>query len=125
MATLATRASIAIAIMAVLFALVLFVASGSLAYWAVWVYLVVFSVPIILLTRYQARAAPALLARRMKGGPTAETRPAERVIMLGASLGFLALLVIPALDRRYGWSDVPVYGVFAGDLLVALGYYFI
>jgi protein-S-isoprenylcysteine O-methyltransferase Ste14 len=68
---------------------------------------------------------PALLERRMSGGPAAETRAAQKFAMLGASLGFIALLVVPALDHRYGWSAMPVSGVVAGDALVAVGFYFI
>ena len=58
----------------------------------------------------------------MSGGPTAEKRPAQRLIMLGTSLGFVALLVVPALDRRFGWSAVPPGVVVAGDMLVAIGF---
>jgi protein-S-isoprenylcysteine O-methyltransferase Ste14 len=61
----------------------------------------------------------------MKGGPTAEGRPLQRVIMLGASLGFVSLLVVPALDFRHRWSSVPVTGVAIGDLLFAIGFGFI
>jgi protein-S-isoprenylcysteine O-methyltransferase Ste14 len=61
----------------------------------------------------------------MNGGPIAEKRGTQKVIMLGTSMGFIALLVIPALDHRYGWSHVPLYGVLAGDALVAVGFYFI
>jgi protein-S-isoprenylcysteine O-methyltransferase Ste14 len=39
------------------------------------------------------------------------------------SLGFIALLVVPALDRRFGWSSVPFCVVVAGDVLVAIGLY--
>ena len=45
--------------------------------------------------------------------------------MLFASIGFIALLVVPALDYRFRWSEVPLPGVIAGDLLVAIGFYFI
>src|SRR5262249_13168121 len=57
------------------------------------------------------------------GGPTAETRPVEKIIMLATSTGFMALLVVPALDRRYGWSTMPIIGVVIGDALVAIGFY--
>ncbi len=67
----------------------------------------------------------ALLERRMRGGPTAEKRPAEKLIMLCTSIGFIALLVVPAFDHRLGWSAVPLGGVMAGDALVALGFYLI
>jgi hypothetical protein len=39
------------------------------------------------------RARSALLERRMGGGPTAEKRPAQRLIMWCTSIGFVALLV--------------------------------
>ena len=58
----------------------------------------------------------------MRGGPTAEKRPAQKFIMLGTSIGFIALLVVPAFDHRFGWSAVPLGGVVAGDVLVAIGF---
>ena len=61
----------------------------------------------------------------MRGGPTAEKRPAQKLIMLGTSVAFIALLVVPALDRRFGWSPVPLAVVVAGDALVAIGFYLI
>jgi protein-S-isoprenylcysteine O-methyltransferase Ste14 len=73
-------------------------------------------------TLYLLRRDPALLERRMSGGPTAEKRPAQRLIMLGTSLGFIALLVVPALDHRFGWSAVPFEAVVVGDVLVAVGF---
>jgi protein-S-isoprenylcysteine O-methyltransferase Ste14 len=42
-----------------------------------------------------------------------------------ASISFLALLIIPAFDHRYGWSNIPLYIVIAGDFLVALGFFLI
>ena len=85
-------------------------------------YLAVFTGASALITVDLLRRDPALLERRMKGGPMAEPRPAQRVIMLGASAGFVALLVVPALGHRFGWAPVPVGGVVAGDGLVAVGF---
>jgi protein-S-isoprenylcysteine O-methyltransferase Ste14 len=42
-----------------------------------------------------------------------------------ASMGFIALLVLPALDYRFSWSVVPLSVVTVGDTLVAIGFYFI
>jgi protein-S-isoprenylcysteine O-methyltransferase Ste14 len=58
----------------------------------------------------------------MRGGPTAEKRLAQKFIMLCASTGFIALLVVPAFDHRFGWSAVPLGGVVAGDVLVAIAF---
>ncbi|TMF63888.1 MAG: isoprenylcysteine carboxylmethyltransferase family protein [Chloroflexi bacterium] len=38
-----------------------------------------------------------------------------------ASLFFLALLLVPALDRRFGWSAVPPAIVVLGDVAVLVG----
>jgi protein-S-isoprenylcysteine O-methyltransferase Ste14 len=105
--------------------ILVFVPAGTVRFWQGWLYLSIFFAAATLTTRDLIRRDPALLERRMSGGPTAEKRGTQKVIMLGTSLGFIALLVIPALDHRYGWSHVPLYGVLAGDALVAVGFYFI
>jgi protein-S-isoprenylcysteine O-methyltransferase Ste14 len=61
----------------------------------------------------------------MSGGPTAEKRPIQQFIMLCTSIGFIALLLVPAFDQRFRWSHVPLGGVLAGELLVAIGFYLI
>jgi protein-S-isoprenylcysteine O-methyltransferase Ste14 len=71
------------------------------------------------------RNDPALLERRMKGGPMAEKRPVQKVAMLGASAAFVALLAVPGIDYRLGWSVVPISVVVAGDVLVVIGLYLI
>ena len=88
-------------------------------------YLSIFTGASLLTTLYLLKSDPALLARRMSGGPTAEKRTTQKIIMVFTSAGFIALLVIPAFDHRFGWSDVPLAVVIASDLLVALGFYFI
>jgi protein-S-isoprenylcysteine O-methyltransferase Ste14 len=39
--------------------------------------------------------------------------------------GFIAFLVFPVLDHRFGWSPVPAYVSIIGDGMIALGYLFI
>ena len=58
----------------------------------------------------------------MRGGPLAEKEPAQRLIMSVTSLGFIALLVLPGLDHRFGWSHVPTIGVVAGCVIMLLGW---
>jgi protein-S-isoprenylcysteine O-methyltransferase Ste14 len=125
MASLNTQAWLALLALAVVMGLLLFVPAGSLHYWQAWVYLAIFTGASVLTTLDLMKRDPALLKRRMRGGPTAEKEATQRVVMVFASLGFIALLVVPALDHRFGWSSVSIYAVFGGDLLVALGFYFI
>jgi protein-S-isoprenylcysteine O-methyltransferase Ste14 len=123
--SLAARAWRALALLALAMGLLLFVPAGTARYGQAWVYLTIFIGASALVTRYLVRKDPALLERRMSGGPTAEKRPAQKVIMLATSIGFIALLVVPALDHRFGWSTVPLAGVIAGDGLVAIGLYLV
>jgi protein-S-isoprenylcysteine O-methyltransferase Ste14 len=125
MTRLNARAWLALAVLAAALGLLLFGAAGTMRYWQAWVYLSVFLGASLLTTLYLMRKDPALLERRMRGGPFAEKEATQRLIMAFTSLGFIALLVVPALDRRFGWSSVPVYGVVAGDVLVAVGLYLV
>ena len=122
MKSLSAKAWFALAILAAVMGLLLFVPAGTIYYWQAWIYLSIFMGASALTTLYLLRRDPALLARRMSGGPTAEKRPAQRLIMLATSLGFIALLVVSALDVRFGWSAVPLDAVVAGDVLVAIGF---
>jgi protein-S-isoprenylcysteine O-methyltransferase Ste14 len=119
------KAWLALAILACVMGLLLFVPAKTVHYWQAWVYLSIFTGASVLTTLYLIRKDPALLERRMSGGPMAEKEPAQKVIMLCTSIGFSALLVVPALDHRFGWSAVPIDGVIAGDVLVAIGFYLI
>jgi protein-S-isoprenylcysteine O-methyltransferase Ste14 len=77
----------------------------------------------LLITQYLIANDPALLERRVKGGPTEETEPRQRLIMVFMSIGFIALIVIPGLDHRFGWSQAPAIVAFAGNALVAAGFF--
>jgi protein-S-isoprenylcysteine O-methyltransferase Ste14 len=123
MTNLNTKAWLSLAVLAIVIGLLLFVPAWTVHYWQAWVYLSLFTGTSILTTLYLIRHDPALLERRMRAGPTAEKRPAQRGIMLCTSIGFIALLVVPALDFRFGWSAVPLGGVVVGDVLVVTGFY--
>jgi len=121
--SLAARAFASIAGLFVVMALLLFAPAGTLAWWQAWLFLVVYFGGSIALVLDLLQRDPALLERRMKGGPWAEERLSQKIIMLLASTGFIALLLIPALDRRYGWSHLPAIIALIGDVLVLLGGY--
>jgi protein-S-isoprenylcysteine O-methyltransferase Ste14 len=123
--SLSSRAWLSLAFLALVMGLTLFLTAGTIRFWQGWIYLALFFACAALTTIYVIREDPALLERRMSGGPTAEQRPVQKVIQLFTSLGFIGLHIVPALDRRFGWSAVPLYGVLAGDVLLAIGFYFI
>src|SRR4029453_8637817 len=77
------------------------------------------------ISRYPAIHDPKLLERRMNVGPRAEKEPAQKIIMVFAMFGFIAMLVYPVLDHRFGWSSVPASVSVLGDALIALGFLFV
>src|SRR4029453_9878819 len=92
----------------------LFGSAGTIRYWQAWVYVAIFAVASVPTSVYLMKKDPALLARRMRGGAVFEKEGTQRIIMTLTSLGFIAILVVPGLDRRFGWSAVPVGAVVLG-----------
>lgn len=125
MTNLKARAWLSLGFLAIVMGLLLFLPAGTLDYWQAWVYLTIFFASAALTTIYVIRRDPALLERRMRGGPVSENRAPQKIIMFFTSLGFIFLLIVPGLDHRQRWSHVPAYAVLAGDVLLAVGFYFI
>lgn len=64
----------------------------------------------------------ALLERRVKAGPGSEPHPTQNIVQALAGLAFLATFAAPGLDRRFGWSHVPLAVSLAGDGMIAIGF---
>ncbi len=105
----------------VVICILVFVPAGTFAYWQGWLFIAVFALVTNLIGVYLARNDPALLARRMKFGPHAETRPIQKLLVALAAVTFYALPVVSSLDHRLGWSNVPGWMSIFGAFLVALG----
>jgi protein-S-isoprenylcysteine O-methyltransferase Ste14 len=106
----------------VFFGIVLFIPAGTLDYWQAWVFIAVFIALSMATTMYWALRKPAVLRRRMRSGPLAETRTVQKFAMVGVIATTIAVSVVSALDHRFGWSQVPTAVVVLGDVLVAVGY---
>jgi protein-S-isoprenylcysteine O-methyltransferase Ste14 len=122
MRALQLRAFAGLLFLFVVLAVLLFLPASPDHFWQAWVFLAVFWIPSLAITLYLMKKDPELLARRMSSGPTAEKEPAQKIIMLLVSVGFIALIVVPALDHRFGWSHMSAGLVLAGDLLILLGW---
>ena len=104
----------------VVLGLLLFWPAGTFDYWQAWV-LVVLAISTWISGVYLLRADPATLEGRTRGGPTAETRTVQKVAIGGLWLSLATMLVVSALDHRFGWSAVPTAICLVGDVLVAVG----
>lgn len=104
--------------------LFLFIPVGSLYFWQAWVYSIVLFVSSAAITFYIWKKDPALLLeRRLEIGVVEEKEKTQKIIQAFAYIGFPLLLIIPALDHRFGWSHVPFSIVILGDILVVAGLY--
>jgi protein-S-isoprenylcysteine O-methyltransferase Ste14 len=116
------KALASVAIVVLVMAALLLVAAGTVDYWQAWIFLAVYFGSSLAITLYLMRADRKLLERRMRGGPRAEKDPTQKRIMALTSVGFIALIVVPALDHRFAWSHMSPYVSVAGDVLVVLGF---
>ncbi len=104
-----------------MFGSMLFLPAWTFDYWQAWVYLMVFTLSTWIPSIYLLRTNRAALERRMHGGPTAETRPVQKLVMVFSFLSLAAMTVVSGLDHRFGWSPVPAAISLVGDALVAIG----
>jgi protein-S-isoprenylcysteine O-methyltransferase Ste14 len=105
----------------VFFGVLLFWPAGTFDYWQAWVFIAVFGVTSSCPSIYWGLRNPDVLRRRMRSGPIAETRPVQKFATVGISASVVVILVVSALDHRFGWSQVPIPVVVIGDILVAVG----
>jgi protein-S-isoprenylcysteine O-methyltransferase Ste14 len=116
------KAFVGLLLLLLAMAALLFIPAWTLDYWQAWTFLAVYFGCSLAITLYLMVRDPKLLQRRMSAGPMAEKEPTQKIIMLFTSMGFIGLLIFPALDHRFVWSRVPSYVALAADALVALGF---
>jgi len=117
MKNLKTKLWILLIVSFVLIALAVFLTAGTIYYWQGWVFLGVGAFTSFLLTIYTVKN-PILLENRV--GSTKEQRPIQKIIVLCMALSGIALITIPGLDHRFGWSSMPNWLSIFGDLLIIL-----
>jgi protein-S-isoprenylcysteine O-methyltransferase Ste14 len=104
-------------------AALLFVPAGTVLYWQAWAFAFVFIAVCAAFTVYLAWNDPALLRRRIRSGPSQEQEPVQKIVIWLVIVGFVLLIVVPALDYRLGWSRASWTVAVAGDLLVVFAFF--
>ena len=116
------RKAFTVLFLLLIMAALLFFPAWTLNYWQAWAFLAMFGALSFAVTLYLMIKDPKLLARRVYAGPTAEKETSQKIIQTLTSIGFIAILVVSALDHRLAWTRLPFYVSLAGDALVALGF---
>ena len=105
-----------------IFLLILFLPAGTFAYPEAWIYLAVLLIPMVFVMIYYIKNAPEFLVRRMR---LKEKEGEQKIIVKLALIPILLAFILPGIDKRYGWSNVPFYIIAAADILVFVSYIFI
>jgi protein-S-isoprenylcysteine O-methyltransferase Ste14 len=119
---LASKTIVGFAKLVIGLSLFLFAPAWTLGFWQAWVYSFVFVASAAWITAYLWKKDPKLLERRVNAGPAAEKEKSQQLIQLLAALAFVGMIVLPSLDHRFSWSDVPLSVVIVGQVLVVLGF---
>jgi protein-S-isoprenylcysteine O-methyltransferase Ste14 len=94
----------------------------SLSFWQGWIYCLIFAGCQLGITLYFLRHDPALIERRMRGGPRAEKEPTQKTILAWTTIVAILMLLFPAFDHRFGWSHIPPSAVILADAAVVVGF---
>ncbi len=99
--------------------LFLFLPAGTWKFWQAWMWLAMMITLMLVTLRYLLKNDPALLERRMR----MRERVGAQQKIIGVSFIFLlASFIVPGLDQRYGWSQMPAWVAILADTIVAIGY---
>ncbi len=99
--------------------LIVLLPAGTLWFWQVYVYFTVLILPMTFVLFYFLKNDPKFLERRTRAR---EKEKQQMLISIFSTAVFLTGFIVPGLDRRYGWSTVPVFIVIAADIIVLFGY---
>ena len=113
------RVIVRFSLLPVLLGLFIFIPAGTFNYWQVYAYIAVIVIPMLFVLCYLLKTDPQLLERRMRAKEKEEQQVLIQVVF---SLVLLAAFIISGLDRRFGWSEIPIQAVALADVIIFLGY---
>lgn len=108
-----------------LLGLLLFGIAWTLNFWQAWIYLIIFASSSAIITIYLWKKDTKLLERRVNAGPAAEKEIYQKFIQSLASIAFIGIFILAALDHRFFWSHISIYSVIVGDILVIFGFFIV
>lgn len=109
-------------VLPVLLCSILLIPAGTFDFWQVYVYFGILMGLLFFVIRYFLKNDPEFLEHRMM---MKEQEREQRKIVSISSILYLIGFLLPGFDRRFGWSEIPVFIVIAADMFVAASYIFI
>lgn len=93
--------------------------AGTLNYWQVYAYFGVILIPMVFVLRYFLKNDPRFLERRAR--VTEKVKEQKLIQWINLPI-FISAFVVPGLDRRFSWSDVPVEVIILTEIVILGGY---
>jgi len=119
MKTLLKKIIVRFSFLPIVLGLLVLLPAGTLNYWQVYVYVGILVFPMIIVLFYFLRIDPRFLERRTRAK---EKEKQQVLIAILSTFIFLAGFIIPGLDHRFSWSQVPAYISISADIVILLGY---
>ena len=99
--------------------LLVFFPAGSMKFWNGWLFLGALFIPMFCILIYLLIKDPDLLVKRMK---TKEKEKTQKTYLILSIIVCLITFIMPGLDFRFNWSNVPLTVVLISTLLMISGY---
>ncbi len=119
MKSLLNKIIVRFSLLPIVLGLLVLLPAGTFNFWQVYVYVGILVLPMIFVLFYFLRFDPRFLERRTR----AKEKEKQQILIAILSLViFLAGFIIPGLDHRFSWSQVPAYMCISADIVILLGY---
>lgn len=102
-----------------LVSLLIFIPAGSLKFWNGWLFIGALFIPMSCILIYLLAKNPDLLVKRLK---TKEKEKAQKTYLILSTIVSIITFIVPGLDFRFNWSDVPVSVVLISTIIMISGY---
>ncbi|MGN0032645.1 MAG: methyltransferase family protein [Candidatus Limimorpha sp.] len=97
----------------------LFIPAGTWHYWQAWLFILLLLIPMLLVGMLLLFKSPELLKKRLN---SKEKEQEQKAVVLFSTLMFFASFLLAGFDRRYGWSDLPLWLVIVAATVMLCGY---
>jgi len=97
----------------------LFWPAGSLEFWNAWIFMLSLFPIMLFIMIYLLVRDPELLEKRIK---TKEREKTQKAYVVLSIFAFFIAFIIPGLDFKYHWSDVPFWLVIVSTIAMVSGY---
>ena len=119
MKSLLNKIIVRFSLLPIVLGLLVLLPAGTFNFWQLYVYVGILVLPMIFVLFYFLRFDPRFLERRTR----AKEKEKQQILIAILSLViFLAGFIIPGLDHRFSWSQVPAYMCISADIVILLGY---